>query len=152
MLNEKDNKKLRFLIQLLYIIALLGIVYFFMKFVFFWVLPFLIAFLICLLVDPLIQFIHDKIRCNRSIISIVIITLFLTLIALITTILSATLFKEIKGIFGNLGNYIEQVSVFIQNLPTKYGHLFDGKLSSLLNEFVIFINKDANYRFFLLPL
>ncbi len=139
MLNEKDTKKLKFIINVLYIIALLGLAYFFMKFAFFWVLPFIIAFAICLIADPIVNFIQTKIKWKRSIISTVIITLILALLAFAAVVLSSTLFKEAKSLLGNFGSYIGQLSNFVQSIPTKYGHLFDGKLSAILDELLLFI-------------
>lgn len=144
MINEKDSKKLKFIINILYVVALLGIAYIFLKFIFFWVLPFLIAFAVSLLVDPIINLIKNKLKWKRSIASTLTITLFLVIFLSLAGLLSTTLIKEIRNILGNFGNYLDQISTFILTIPTKYGHLFDGKFSAVLEEFVHFI-KNYDY-------
>lgn len=139
MITEKENKRFRFLINVLYIVAILGIAFFFLKYVFFWTLPFLIAFAISLIVDPLIRIFTEKLKWKRTIASTVVITIVLAVFVFLIGLLSTTLFKEIRSIIGNLGSYFDQVATFIQSIPTKYGHLFDGEFSGLINEAAEFL-------------
>ena len=144
MITEKYNKKSKFIINTLYIVAVLGIAYVILKFVFFWILPFLIAFAVSLLLDPMVKILPDKLKWKRSIASTIVVTLFLALFIALAGLLSTTLFKEIKDILGNLDNYLDQVTAFIQNIPTKYGHLFNGKFSHILEDLTEFI-KNYDY-------
>ncbi|MBQ6947639.1 MAG: AI-2E family transporter, partial [Clostridia bacterium] len=139
MLTEKDRKKISFIINILFFGILAGIAYFFLKFVFFWVLPFIIAFGVSLIADPIITRLTNKFKLKRILVSTVVITVFLAAFILLAALLSTTLFNEIKSIIGNLGTYLETLISFIQTLPTKYGHLMDGKLSTVLEELVKFI-------------
>ncbi len=134
-----ENKKLKFIINVLYIVAILGLAFFFLKYVFFWILPFLIAFAVSLMVDPLIRFSTRKIKWNRTIASTIILTVVLAGLIALIALLSATLFKEIKDVLGNLDNYLDRVAAFIQNIPTKYGEMFDGKFSGTIEEIANFI-------------
>ncbi len=145
MLSEKDKKKLSFIIKLLYLVAIIGIVYFFLKFAFFWTLPFIIAFAVSILVDPLIKLFTDKLKWKRSIASTLIVAIVLTITGFLLAILSKTLFTEVKSIFGNVDHYLDQVTAFVSEMPQKYGHLFNGKLSDVINECIKFLeNYDYN--------
>ncbi len=144
MFTELDKKKIRFIINILFFVALAGIAYFFLKFVFFWILPFLIAFAIALIANPIITKLCEKLKWKRSLISTIVITVFIAVLAMLAVLLSTTLFNEIKSILGNLGNYLTQLIAFIQNLPAKYGHLMNGRFATVLEELVTFI-KNYDY-------
>lgn len=142
MLSEKDQKKLSFIIKILYLLAIIGIVYFFLKFAFIWTLPFIIAFGISIIIDPLIKLFTDKLKWKRSLASTLIVAIVFIATAFLLAILSKTLFIEIKGILGNVDHYLDLLTAFILEMPQKYGHMFNGKLSGVLNEWIKFL---ANY-------
>lgn len=139
MLTEKDNKKLRIVINIVYLIAIIGVIYFFIKYAFFWTLPFLIAFSIALLVDPLIKLLVKNLKWKRGIASTLVVTVVLALLVFVLYLLSRTLFVEAKNILSNAENYLQYVINLIHDIPTKYGHLFDGRFSSILEELIVFI-------------
>jgi len=139
MLSEKDHKKLSFIIKLFYLVTIIGLIYFFLKFAFVWILPFIIAFTISLVVDPLIKIFTDKLKWKRSLASTLILTVALITAIFLIALLSRTLFAEIKDIFNNIDIYLNQVSTFIQELPDKYGHLFNGKFSGIIDECITYL-------------
>ncbi len=143
-ISQQYNKKFEFIINVLYILAILSIAFFVLKYAFIWILPFLIALGVSLLVDPLITWLESKIKIKRGWISTVVITVVLILFGTLLTLLSTTIINEIKNIFNNFGAYLNSIAAFVQQLPDKYGHLFNGKFYSILNEIIEFL-KDYNY-------
>lgn len=138
-LSEKDKNKLSFIIKLLYLVAIIGIIYFFLKYALGWALPFLIAFGISLIADPIINIFTNKLRWKRSIASTLVVALILILAVFLVGLLSTTLFVEVKGVFSNIDLYLNQIVAYVQELPAKYGHLFDGKVSTIINECIDFL-------------
>lgn len=139
MQNEKYEQKFKFIINVLSLIAVIGIIYFFLKYALFWVLPFIIAFAVCLLVEPLIKLLSKKFKWKRSVISTLVITSLLVILIALTALLSKTVYSEAKSMLRNLDQYLDQAVDFIRLLPTKYGYLFGGKLSGILEELVSFL-------------
>ncbi len=138
MLTDKDKKKLSFIIKLIYLIAIIGLIYFFLKYAFTWTLPFIIAFAISIIADPIIKIFTQKLHWNRSAASTLIVALMLIATAFLLGLLSTTLFTEVKGVISNIDLYLDKTVAYIQELPNKYGHLFNGKLSGVINECINF--------------
>ncbi len=144
MLADKDKRKLSFIIKLVYLIAIIGLIYFFLKYAFTWTLPFIIAFAISIISDPIIKIFTEKLHWKRSVASTFVVALMLIATAFLIILLSTTLFAEVKGIISNIDLYLDKIVTYIQEIPNKYGHLFNGKLSGLISECINFI-KNYDY-------
>ena len=102
------------------ILVILGIVLFIVigrLFVFY--TPFLIAYIISLIIEPLIKWICRKTDCSRKISSIIVLaTIFVTLIALVIWGI-ISLVSETTNLLNGLNTYIEKASKFMQDLFNK---------------------------------
>ena len=117
------------------ILVILGIVLFIVigrLFVFY--TPFLIAYIISLIIEPLIKWICRKTDCSRKISSIIVLaTIFVTLIALVIWGI-ISLVSETTNLLNGLNTYIEKASKFMQDLFNK-----------IKNEIIININSAFKY-------
>lgn len=120
-MTEKEHKRFRFILNVLYVAIILGLIFFFLKFVFFWISPFIIAFGVCFLIEPLIRFLCTKCKFKRALASGLVVTALLALLVALAWLLSGTILKEIRVVFRNLSDYLDVVRNFIETIPTKYG-------------------------------
>ncbi len=144
MLTDKDKKKLSFIIRLVYLIAIIGLIYFFLRYAFSWTLPFVIAFAISIISEPIIKIFTLKLHWKRSVASTLVIALILIATGLLVGLLSTTLFAEVKAILSNIDLYLDKAVNYIQAIPAKYGHMFNGRLSGIINECINFV-KNYDY-------
>ena len=60
------DKKRNFLIDFAFAVVIILLVYFFLKYVINWIMPFVIAFLISALLYPLIKFVSAKLKIKKN--------------------------------------------------------------------------------------
>lgn len=124
MLTDKESKRVKFIINVLFTATVLGLIYFFMKFVFFWIFPFVIAIGICFLIEPIIQWFVQKLKWKRGVASGLVVTILAVILLGITALISTTLISEMHSLLGNMSEYIDHVITFIEDIPNKYSHIF----------------------------
>lgn len=124
--------------RILYVILILLSLYLVFKFAIFY-LPFLIAFVISLLIEPMIRFIMKKTKLTRRTSSIIIFTV-VSIIILGSLIWGLTsLFSEASNLLKGLNTYVEKVYELFQNLTNRLE--FD-KIS-LPNELAMILQNSA---------
>lgn len=103
-------------------------------------MPFLVAFIISLMIEPAIKFIMRKTNLTRRTSSIIIFAIVLVIILGTLSWLIVTLFSESSSLLQGLNNYIEKAYTQFQNLLswTKFDKI---KLS---NEFLSVINNSTS--------
>lgn len=110
-------------------------------------IPFVIAYLISLIVDPIIKWINKKTNINRKVSSIIVLaTLFLFLIGII--IFGGTkLISETTNLLGGLNVYLDKMMNFINEIKINLGNFNLSK--EVVNVFekstTDFINSVASY-------
>ncbi len=143
-LTEREHNRLRFIINVAFLAVILGLIYFFFKFVFFWISPFVIAFGICLVTEPVIRFMIRKWRFKRNPACILTLTLLFAILISLFVLLSGSIISEVKSLLSDITKYIEQLTAFVNNIPVKYDHLFSGSAGKYLTNLLTFL-KNYNY-------
>lgn len=87
-------------------------------------MPFFIAFVISLLLEPCIRFIMRKLKLRRKTSSIIIFLIAIILIVGLLVWLSATLVSEAYNLLTNLNQYLDKANILISNITSKIN--FDG--------------------------
>ncbi len=118
-----DDKK-KFIIDILYIITIVGVLYFVFKYLLSWILPFIIGFVIAYILKPIGDVISDvtKLKNKNKGISIFVISFFYVLIIVI-----------IGFIIANIWSLIYE---FISILPGSYNQIIEPMILSV-NDWVI---------------
>lgn len=106
LLRMDTEKQRRFIINVLFYGILLAATIFVCRYGLKVMLPFVIAFLVALLLKPLIRFLNGKCRVNKSVAAIVVVVLFYATIGVLVTLLVVGLISSAKA--------------FIIQLPTLY--------------------------------
>lgn len=105
-MDDKTNKKSKFLINLIFIAAVIFLSYVVLKYTFEWLSPFIVGFAFAILLDPLIRFLTLKLKIKRTAWSIIIVLLLWVLICFFAFQLGGVLYVQAK----NLLIYIQTLS------------------------------------------
>jgi sporulation integral membrane protein YtvI len=128
----KLEKRRQFIINVLYFAIILGIVILLARYALGVLMPFLVAFLVSLLLKPAVAFFHDKVKIPRSVMGIVLVVVFYVLVGLLLTVIGVQLFSAAKS--------------FFMTLPELYTNTIVPWMSSAfatMQEFAAELNPDA---------
>lgn len=101
--------------RILYVVFILLGLYVALKLSIFY-MPFLIAFILYLIMEPAIKWIMNKFKLTRRCSSIIIFVIVSAIIISLLVWGSITLFSEASNLLDDLNGYIEKISAFFQNL------------------------------------
>ena len=128
----KIEKRRQFIINSLYFAIILGIVILIARYALGAFMPFVIAFLISLLLKPAVAFFHEKVKLPRSVTGVILVVLFYLLLGALLIVIGVQLFTAAKS--------------FFLTLPTLYTNSivpWMGKVFASLQEFVGHLDPDA---------
>lgn len=114
--NSFINKKLTFIINIAYIIALIFLCYIIFKYLFAIVFPFIVAIGICYTIEPTVQVLHKKLKIKRSIASVFCIIIVIVLIFCIITLLTTTFYNQIKSLLSSLPRFLNEAEQHLNSL------------------------------------
>lgn len=107
-------------------------------------IPFLIAYIISIIIEPLIKFIYKKTSFSRKASSIIVLVAIFSLLATITIYGGVKLITETTNLLSGLNNYIEMTMNFINNITSKINfeeiHLSKEVISIFENSTSDFLN------------
>ncbi len=116
------NKHIRNMVIVFYIALFIAAAFLFQKYVLRWVAPFLLAFLLALLIDPLIRFSTEKLKLNRRLASGVIVLLSLTLLSFLLYLAGSRLFTELTSFTENFPQLLESLKNSFNSLEQSLTH------------------------------
>lgn len=102
------KQRAHFLINLAYYAAIIILVYLGYKYVLGWILPFILAFCIVSIVNPMINFVNKKLKINHKIASVAVMVLVYGLTGFLLFELIFQLFYLSKDLFTALPSYYEE--------------------------------------------
>ncbi len=145
--SDHQSGKKKFLIDVLFAAVILGLVYLFLRYLVFWVLPFVIAFFVALILQKPVRWLTEKTRLPRWIWSGALV---LTLLAALTTLLVFLIFRigsesigfiswvASKGpdIKEALQSVIAEVNRFVASLPQELQSTVQNSPSAVIDRAV----------------
>ena len=132
MLNEKDSKRLSFIIKILYIVTIAALIFFAGKYIFPIILPFIIAFGLCYIMEPFVKLMERKLKLKRTLACGISTVLLLIIIAGILFLLSVTVVKELRDLSASIPSLLKQIPQYLDNFSFKYEEI----LQMIPDEFV----------------
>ena len=121
----RTQKRRTFIINCIYFALIFGIVFLFFRYAIHLVMPFVIALLISLLVKPLINWVHTKIRINRNLVSILTVLLFYGTVGVLAVLLVIKLFDSAKDLL------LQLPSFYTKNLEPSLNEFFNALENSV---------------------
>ena len=103
-------------------------------------IPFLIAFILSCLLEPIIRFLMKKFKLKRKVASILVFIISLSIIIGLIIWGVVTLINESTNLLAGLNSYIDKILTFIKGIISN----IDGLKINLSEEFVDFITNSAS--------
>lgn len=100
--NMNLEKQKAFIIHFAYIALILGLVYVSIKFFLPLLMPFVIGMFIALLFRHMIDIIHEKTKVKRAFVSIFVLTVFYSILAVLISLIGLKVFTYIENLFYSL--------------------------------------------------
>ena len=133
---------------LFYIICIIAVYLSLKLFVFY--MPFLIAFIISQILEPIIRLVNKKTGFTRKTSSILVLAIFFILIIFLITWGVVLLVSETTNLLGGFNQYLEKIIIFIQdfgnkinlekiNLNSEIKRIFENTATEFVNELGKFI-------------
>lgn len=131
------------------IVLVILLIYFTAK-LFIFYMPFLIAYIISIIIEPIIKFIARKTNLSRKVSSIIVLATIFIFLALILIYGSFTLVSETTNLLSGLNTYLEKSIIFIQdifskidlnklNVSKEFTNITEGTITNFLNIITNFI-------------
>ena len=117
-----ENKK-KFLINILYAIVIIALLYIVFKFLLSYLFPFVIGIVLAALVQKPSEFLEKKIKIKSGITAAAMVFVFYILLVTILTFLGIRLYAALSGFVTKIPEYIPQVQAFIGDLNSKFSAL-----------------------------
>lgn len=110
---DKIEKRKKFIINITYTFIVLALIFLFFKFAIKWIMPFLIGFLISLILRPFIAFTEKRLKVKNKYFAFAIVLVGYVIFGFVIWKLGGLLFDAIKGLFLNLPTfYTEEINPF----------------------------------------
>lgn len=119
------EKQKNFIIKLAYILVIAGLLFVILKYVIPLFMPFIIGFIIALILKPIIIFINKKIKIKRVKISAIVLIIFYLLFFIVISMFGVKIYTYTKEIFYNLPEF------------------YVNTIEPVLNDVVIWLRKTA---------
>ena len=117
------SKKIRILERVGVFLGTILLLYLLVKFATYF-MPFLIAGIIAVLIEPVIKFCMNKLKMSRRVSSIIIVALTIVLLILAIVYGSLGIIKEIGNLSSNIGPAITTTTRFIDSLSGKVSEIY----------------------------
>lgn len=103
--ETRVEQQRRFIIRVVFIALILALAYLVVEYAITWVMPFLIGFLVALLLQPIIRFLHNKAKLNKRLGAFLVVIVGYGLVGILVWRLGAVLISGIKNFSMNLPDF-----------------------------------------------
>jgi sporulation integral membrane protein YtvI len=118
------EKRKNFIINTVYLLLILAMAYFAVKYLYMWLFPFVIGFFVAMTIQRPKDFIHKKTKIPEKIIAIVMVVLILSAVAFIIYGLASWLISELKNVVNYLAAFFKDFPSTVDSLREKYPAIF----------------------------
>lgn len=128
----EKNKKIRIVERVAVFLGTLLLLYFLFEFATYF-MPFLIAGVIAILIEPIIKFCMNKLKLSRRASSIIVVVLTIILIIMAVVYGGSAIIKEVLKLSDNIPTAITAATQFIDSISEKTAKLYPELPASILN-------------------
>ncbi len=116
-MKDKTTQRKKFIINVLFFILAAAIIYFSVKYVLGWILPFIIGFFVALLLRPAMQFLSMKLRIPQKVSSVILVLLFYAVVSFLIILIGTKIVLILSDAFNNLPDmYTKYIAPLIVSL------------------------------------
>jgi sporulation integral membrane protein YtvI len=131
-----DNKKLNFILNTVYVLIIIGIVFVLLKYVLGYILPFVIGFALAAMFQPLIRIIQKTTRLPNKLVAIIVIFIFFTILVMLLGWLSFEVFVFLLNFFKGLPQfYLNTILPYLENVAANISHFIKNLDPTLVSAF-----------------
>lgn len=134
--NSFNRTKIKFIIDIAYISAIVLVVYVFMKYLLSLFMPFLIALALCFVAEPTVQVLSKRLKIKRPICSAVCIALIVILLCCFCTFASVTLYTQLKELAASLPDLTENINKYFDSIQKDGNISFIEKILLAVKEYI----------------
>jgi len=111
--------------KILFLVCFILLIFFFVKFLFAYVAPFVFGYILSLLLNPATDFFEKKIKIPRGLSALFLIIICILLISVLGTSLASRIGREVESFSNNLPLYVEDSKVVLANIQDWLDELLD---------------------------
>ena len=115
MLSNRDYKRVHYLIQIAFIAVFIFLAYLAVKYVFGAIAPFIIAFIVASLAEPLVNLLVRKVHLPRGAASTLCVLSIIAILVVIGVFLSTTIWSEGKVLVSKIPGYLLEVINYLKD-------------------------------------
>ena len=130
------DRMTQFLIQFAYVAVILGLIFAGFKFVLPLLMPFLFGFVFSLLLRSPAQFISDKLKISRRLVSMVLVTLFFLLLGVLALLVGSELFSFARNSVSRFNTVIVPAVESLTNSASRWINRLDPNVVSVLGDLI----------------
>lgn len=145
MAHKAEDSKRRFVIDCLYYGILLLFVWAAFTYLFQWIMPFIIAYFIAALVQPVVRLLHVRLRLNRRAAGIICVIFFIVVLGLVLSLCITSIVRELAAVAQLIPALLDQLAVsinhisqsisgYVDSLPVNYSNAIATALENMSNE------------------
>lgn len=122
----KTEQRRKFIINFIYFLIIFGLIIVFARFALPVLTPFVIAFVVSIILGPLVRFLTKKLPIKRGLIATVLVVLFYAVIGLAIILGGIELSKSLIGLIGKIpGLYEETIEPFFWDMLKRINELLE---------------------------
>lgn len=135
---DKTQKRWSFIVNVIYLAIIIGVFYLFMKYAFWTMIPFIIAFLVAAMLQKPLRFLTKSKRAPKGVISAVLSIVVFAVIAAIVCLGGAKVVSAVKDLVSYFADRCNSLAEFFEFLKTEYLNLdIAARLPSDVNDGII---------------
>ncbi len=149
------ERKRKTVINIIYYAMLLGLFYCFMKYAFGLFFPFILAFLVAMAMQKPINFISEKTKIKKGVVSGVMILLLVGTIGFLISLIGVKLWDALQGFieflmrkFGDLPNFLDKAQVWvaerIEFLPASLESMINSNVENIISTVKNFLSEKSS--------
>lgn len=113
------EKKKKFIINVVYFTLILGLFYFFMKYAFWLLFPFLFGFFVAMILQKPVRKITEKTPIKKGLASTLCVMLALIVVVAVISLIGVKVVSELKGLFQLLSAQLQNFPAFVKTVESE---------------------------------
>lgn len=134
--SVRRDKKINFLLDFAIACTALFLLWFVLRYLFYWVLPFLFAYFIAALMQPTVWLLHKRLHINRKAAGVIGVLLFFLVLAALAAFGLTKLFSELAAVIGLLPSLITKAAKSFEGLAGQWNLVLNSLPLDLSNQLV----------------